>query len=772
MAEHAAVASLGTRTSSPEAPGVRSAIQRIGELFASAVSGLAVGSLLAVLAVGAYAGLNLHLATPIGDALIGLLIVALPILLVWGVVSAVAWVVRVAARLIGSRISAVARLVARVGPAVRWIRHPLAASTVVIAALFALVPEDGPLAMYRNLAPFEVPVAAAAFAGVLVGLGRGLRGAFDGRSARVAGTALPVVAFLIITTVLAWAVFPGFGDTIVHERWATLAAIAPLDLPDPSVAGPHAVTQVTYGSGNVWRRPEFDADPEWRTPTVDASAALADRDGPSAFFANLLWGHDDTTLPISGLAWYPEDSDGPMPVVLIVHGNHAAGDFSDPGYAYLGEHLASHGMLVVSVDENYLNGDAFFDYGGAEQGVRAWMLLRHLEQLATWNADPSHPLGGRLDLDRVALIGHSRGGEAVSVAAELETSEAEIRGMPPVPRGFGIRAVVGIAPSDGQYHGPGAPIRLTDVDYLVLQGAHDGDLPAFSGLATYHRVSFTGAGDHLKVALYSERANHGRFSTVWDTGDAGPLTSWLLDRGSILSPPEQQRLAKAVIGAFLQRSLFDRTEYDAFFEEPRSGREWLPDDVVLTEWASSRRLVVDDFVRGPGEGTDLQGFDDATTIDPRLRDGAAQGDRALRLTWSGPGFVTLSVPAEVASKVAPDDALVLSMVPGAEPLEEEGPIINLVLADGRERSVVLDEALGIRPLLPTRLWKVDALGARYLPGEQLRSPVERFLQTYRIPLDAFDPALTREDLASLHSIVIRFTGFGSVYLDDVAFEPG
>jgi len=33
-------------------------------------------------------------------------------------------------------------------------------------------------------------------------------------------------------------------------------------------------------------------------------------------------------------------------------------------------------MIAVSVDENYLNGDALFDYGGREFGVRAWLLLR------------------------------------------------------------------------------------------------------------------------------------------------------------------------------------------------------------------------------------------------------------------------------------------------------------------------------------------------------------------------------------------------------------
>jgi hypothetical protein len=69
-----------------------------------------------------------------------------------------------------------------------------------------------------------------------------------------------------------------------------------------------------------------------------------------------------------------------------------------------------------------------------------------------------------------------------------------------------------------------------------------------------------------EVAAYSQRANHGRFNSIWDTGDAGPLTSWMLDRGSLLSADQQEDLAKALVGAFLARSLEGRIEYDAFLE--------------------------------------------------------------------------------------------------------------------------------------------------------------------------------------------------------------
>ncbi|HEX2765698.1 MAG TPA: hypothetical protein VHR55_03545 [Candidatus Limnocylindria bacterium] len=736
----------------------------------AALHGFGVAVVVMGVAVAAFVGQNLHLATPIGDAAIGVALVALPVLLLLGIVRLVGWVLRSLLNTVAQRVPAVgptARLTERV---TRVAGRPLLIATLVLAALVLAAPEEGPLAMYRSLRPFEVLFAAAAVVGPLAGIGRWALGApAPGPSRRAVAIAALVPALVIAGVVGGWALYPGSGDPLAVEDPAVLAAVPQLDLDDPSETGPHAVAAASYGSDVAWRRPEFGPDADWRTPTVDASGALEDRPPVADFFSNLLWGHDDSTLPINGLAWYPESATGPMPVALIVHGNHAAGDFSDPGYAYLGEHLASHGIFTVSVDENYLNGDAFFDYGGAEQGVRAWMLLRHLEQLATWNADPDHPLHGRLDLQRVALIGHSRGGEAATVAAMLEASDDAIAGLPPVPRGFGIRAVVGIAPSDGQYAGPGTPVRLTDVDYLVLQGAHDGDLPAFSGLATYHRVAFTGEGDHLKAAIYSQRANHGRFNSVWDTGDAGPLTSWLLDRGSLLSAAEQQDLARGVIGAFLQRSLFDRAEYDTFFRDPRAGRAWLPDDVVLSQWETSARLTLADFTYGIGSGETVSGFDEAREVDPMLRDVSPQGDHALHLEWSGPGVVTVEPEAGIVLAVNRGASIVLSLAVADErPVD---PVVDLELTDGRHVAAALADVTGIRPRLPTQLWKIEALGARYLPEERLAWPAERFLQTYAIPLTAFGLPENGAEIG-LARITVRVDGYGDAYLDDIGFEPG
>ncbi len=741
----------------------------VAELAVPALRGAAIGALVVTLAVTAIAAQTFHLLGPLGDAVVGLVIVGGPMLLLAAFLRGVGWgVAWLLGRVAGADERSFVR--SRIVPALRVMTHPLVSTSIFVAAVLVFGREDGPLSVFSALVPFEIPIGAGALVGLVAGTAQGMRiPAARSATRRRAGTVLLALAVAFGAAVVTWAAFPGFGDPIVRETPGELAAIPQLDLPDPSAPGPFAVEAATYGSGNDTRRPEYGAGVTWTTPPVDASAAIRRPDGIPGFYADLLWSFDTDALPINGLAWYASDHPEPMPVVLIVHGNHAAGDYSDPGYEYLGRSLASHGMFAVSVDENFLNGDAFYDWGGSEMGVRAWMLLRHLDQLRAWNADAAHPLAGRLDLTRVALIGHSRGGEAAALAAAVEQGDFEIAGMTPAPSGFGIRAVVALAPSAEMYRGAGSPVQLTDIDYLVLQGAHDADLPWYEGLRTYHRVTLTGAGDHLKVAAYSERANHGRFNSGWDIGDAGPLASWMLDRGSMLSAAEQEHLARTMVGAFLARSLQGATGYDAFLRDPRAGRTWLPDDVVLTHWQSSGRVepVALGATKLEDPALTLNGFDDARLADPQLRNASFQGDRALRVEWSQPATVRLLLDPGTVARLDPDGQFVVSLT-SADDSAIESPQVVLTDRDGRSASVALGP---LRPQLPTRLWKLDALGARYVPQEAVDWPAERFAQTYAVDLAAFgvhEPDLALSDLATVE---LRFGGSGAAFVDDLAFEP-
>jgi hypothetical protein len=182
--------------------------------------------------------------------------------------------------------------------------------------------------------------------------------------------------------------------------------IDPIEAPNPALDGPFAYRTYFYGSGDDKRRKEYSEGIDFETEPVDANPFVG-------FFDQMprYWGFDFDRLPLNGRVWFPEGP-GPFPLVLIVHGNHAMKDFSDPGYEYLGTLLASRDFITVSVDENFLN-----QKFGGENDVRAFVLLEHLNVWDEWNRTEGHTFEGKVDMGRIALIGHSRGGEAVAHAA-------------------------------------------------------------------------------------------------------------------------------------------------------------------------------------------------------------------------------------------------------------------------------------------------------------------------------------------------------------------
>jgi dienelactone hydrolase len=477
----------------------------------------------------------------------------------------------------------------------------------LVASGFVLVLGLSGLGMPLTLAAAVALVTAIGFAG---GALAALRDGAPGRSPRSAGrrgallaaVALPVA---LLAAALGW-LFLGHGGTdhLVKEKPLPGAGTAaPLALPDPTQRGPYAVRALTYGSGTDRRRPEFGSKVTIKVPPVDGTPFVKGNEGWRISARQWFWGFGFDKWPRNARVWMPQGT-GPFPVALIVHGNHDMADFSDPGYAYLGELLASRGIILASVDENFLNGSWL---GGVdkENDARGWLLLKHLELWRQWARDPKSPFFGKVDLERLAVMGHSRGGEAALLAATFNRlSRYPDDGNVRFNFDFAIRAVVAIAPIDGQYKPTGRPAPIADVDYLLLQGAHDADVSFFSGDRAFRRLSFPGGGYHFKASVYDYRANHGQFNTAWGDGDVGWPGSFLLDRAALLPAAEQRRIALATISAFFEASLHDRREYLAFLRDPRRGAAWLPRDLRISRFEDSTFRPVATF-----EGEGLESFD-------------------------------------------------------------------------------------------------------------------------------------------------------------------
>jgi len=351
--------------------------------------------------------------------------------------------------------------------------------------------------------------------------------------------------------------------------------------PNPGQPGTYTVRTLVYGSGTDKRRAAFRDSVTLKTKTVDGSAMVS-APPDVAKDRSKYWGFDFKKLPINGRVWYPQ-GDGPFPLVLIVHGNHNMKDFSDPGYGYLGQHLASRGFILASVDENFINGNL-----RGENDGRGWLLLEHLRRWRAWNDSLGSPFYHKVDMGNIALMGHSRGGEAVAVAAAFNRlshypDDATIK----FDYNFDIKSIVAIAPVDGQYQPAGKPTPVENVNYLVFHGSHDGDVSAFSGLRQYQRITFTDGRPWFKSAVYVYRANHGQWNTVWGNKDNGPRSGRWLALDALISPEEQRQFGRVYIGGFLEATLKGKKEYLPMFRDHRAIGQWLPKTMYITRFSES-----------------------------------------------------------------------------------------------------------------------------------------------------------------------------------------
>lgn len=350
---------------------------------------------------------------------------------------------------------------------------------------------------------------------------------------------------------------------------------------NPGERGSHAVRFLYYGSGTDKRRVEYRDSVTYKTATVDASI-MARMDPPLAKSRKAYWGFDNTKFPRNARVWYPEGA-GPFPLVLVVHGNHDMKDFSDPGYQWLGELLASRGFILASIDENFLNGAM-----RNENDARGWMLLKHLETFKALNDSAGKPLHNKVDMSRIALMGHSRGGEAVAIAGMFNRlthypDDATLR----FDFGFDIKGLVAIAPVDGQYRPAEQPTPLQDYSYLVIHGSHDGDVSSFSGLTQYNRIKYTTPGPHFKSAIWMYRANHGQWNTVWNDRDNGRHSVRALNLKALVTGEEQRQFGRVMISGFLETVLHGNEPYRELFRDHRTAGDWLPPTMYVTRYADA-----------------------------------------------------------------------------------------------------------------------------------------------------------------------------------------
>ncbi|NLH18265.1 MAG: hypothetical protein GX455_16955 [Phycisphaerae bacterium] len=519
---------------------------------------------------------------------------------------------------------ALVRLILSVG---LWIFHKLPKSGLlcVVAVFIAVI-----------LIPYAIwywIIGIGGIAGGLVSLSfsRGWR--------RPSSLALFATAILVVGMTVWWLLSPG-DDSYLARPSADGAPVEPLSLPSPAERGPLPFEYLTYGSGNDLRRPEFGPTVAIRTSTVDVSCFLPELGKWRHRERWSYWGFDPTKLPLNGRVWYPMGS-GPYPLVMIVHGNHPMWENSDSGYTWLAEHLASHGFVVVSIDANFLNSSVASDYDQGENFARTLLLYQHLALWKQFSSAPSSRFAGKVDFSKIALVGHSRGGQAVTTAAGFNRlSSHPENGNFPFHFQYDIQSVVLIAPMD-PYLPSGSPVPLSNVNILALGGGHDADTLGFWGLRPYYRTTFSGDQYYCKASAYLYRANHSAFNTIWGDRDYQPPLGWLLNHKPVMAPQDQRKTARVLITAFLKGTVKGETAYLDLLRDTRRGRHWLPDEILVTQFEDSRFRLIADFSEDldpitatvPGGAIVHENFSRVMETVLNLRNEASTEQKVVFLGW-------------------------------------------------------------------------------------------------------------------------------------------
>lgn len=494
-------------------------------------------------------------------------------------------------------------------------------------------------------------------------------------------------------------------------------------------------------------------DPAYITGRIDVSA-----------FANLgaatPWPFANTNVPLNGHVCIPRGR-GPFPLAVFAHGNHNPNENSTPGYLYLCRLLASHGVIAATIDVNFLNG---FNFG--ENDGRAIVHLEHLRQFRTWNNTAAHPLHGKVDLNRILIVGHSRGGEAVghgsffnrqpSVGGVLLDGSAGLG-----PYRFGITAALAIAPTDRQFTPPTGPTVVPD-SYVIIHGSKDSDVFTFEGYHTYERAHAvdlanpTVSDGKFKAMLWVHKANHNQFNSVW-----APETP----PGVAMPRPDQEQIAMVHIGAVAQAVLLDRKDYFAVLHDHAAAGPWEPPGTELvSQYQDARRIFVQHNQEGltppvvslPVQGTVAADGVAAARQLTALVGGAPTSTITLRLAWNALG-----------------SRLLLQVDPSTLPAERYR-VLSLRVGQSTEPPNALnrdmDLSLEVSSGSKTVSIPASSLHRLLYPDAPPFGPAKIVMQSLRLPVDRLlEFGVDPSDLRSI-ALVFDRRPAGVVYAGDLQFS--
>ncbi|WP_167957408.1 poly(ethylene terephthalate) hydrolase family protein [Anaerosporobacter faecicola] len=581
---------------------------------------------------------------------------------------------------------------------------------------------------------------------------------------------ITILCTLILTVVSLGGVgyflgFDGFEDGYVREYLQYKKAEEPKDktqVPtgfDASIAvGEKTVQTVEYGVEKSCDLPS----------TTYNLSSFAKRTSLTGWGMDKYFGNDLAHTPIAGRVWYPEE-DNQCPVLFIVHGNHNYTTPSYEGYAYLGEYLASQGYVVVSVDENYCN-----ELSDENDG-RAVLLLENMKKVLSYNEQEGNILYQKIDPSKIAIAGHSRGGECVSTAYLFNQYDTyPENGNIKFSYHYSIKAILSIAQTVDQYMPAQHEVALQDVNYLLLHGANDQDVTTVMGNKQYKNISYSGNKDCFKSILYIGGANHGQFNSEWGQYDSAFPNKYFLNTENLIPEEQQQEILKIFAKTYLDVTLKEDKTYESLFSNYEAYETYLPETLYQQTYSSSRFDCVSNFDEDSNlETGTMDGVRIATEHTSLWREvqtpggyGGTGENHAIRVDWRN------TEEAKIKLTIPTYDARETTFQFDLADLEEErksqpqflGGSVTLVDGAGEEAMVSIRDCATVYPSLPVQLYKVDYLFDLYEYKHQF--------QTVRMGMSKFEENNPKFDPSKIVKIVFTFHDRteGKIKIDNVGFE--
>lgn len=550
-----------------------------------------------------------------------------------------------------------------------------------------------------------------------------------------------------------------------------------------------------------------------------------------------LAGYRDTRGEVVGKL-YLSGAVGARPVVLLEHGRHvtcgdgASGeaDLAWPcasdemvvrsylGYENTARSLASHGYNVVSISANAINAtdaELTLDQGAQARGRLVLDTLQMLDRLdkgepisfedrpgggasvtrtfddalarAVERADqPATPSGlsagdleGRFDLSRVGLMGHSRGGEGVVAAAQLNAAAAEP---------FGILSVLPLAPTDF------ARRTLSDATTMTVLPYCDGDVADQQGQKYLDDSRRAFGDDVLRSAAWVMGANHNFFNSVWTPGTypVGGADDWDPDDTtsacatadpSRLTAVEQYQVGATLMTGFFRFTLGGELAYQGIVDgsvAPTTNLTTFADIRVNATQSRSVTDLVTDFAGGGApvvvEGDAIAEVCEGAMILANRPQCSSRSDAQVP-HWN-PSFLAPLVPLFPATRFQwqnPDDGVLRIAVPDAQRDVRDRAQVTVKMAPGDEVAFGTDLMITL----------VDGDGFDY--STTVSSLNVRAVQRMPAGAPALDKVVLQQVTWPLDEVVgidlsdireVRLQGqigtdgvpWGEVYLSDLAFE--